>query len=393
MPSYKIGLAQIDVVPGNPERNVENMVSIMQANKGKLDIIAFPEMAVGGYLLGDLWLNEDWCDYLESFNESIRQASADLGMTVIYGNVYICRDGRKNQDGRRRKYNAAYIFNRGRAPQTDSPFKMFPDGIQPKSLLPNYRFFDDRRFFFSLVDAALDYGVRFQHLVQPFKVELDGGEQARIGLFTCEDLWCSDYRMDNSAINISRYLTDAGAEILVNISASPWTWGKNAARDRQVEFVLAGCRNKRPIFYVNRCGAENCGDNVITYDGGSTIYNEDALPVLLANNRFREEILVCELVKHEGVFITENGAEKRMILTPVNVAPTPRPTEPKVAQKLTALIRGVQHIAVMTGMAKPKFLIGLSGGIDSTVSACVVERAFGKDAVIGVTMPGPFTGE
>lgn len=386
----KIALCQIDIVPGNPEANIARMVGIMRENRAKAEVFVFPEMAVGGYLLGDLWLDEDWCDYLQTFNRQIQAVTEELAVTAIFGNIYTCRDGRRNQDGRRRKYNAAYVYSNGKPAVAEGTASVFPDGIQPKTLLPNYRFFDDRRYFFSLVDAALDYGVPLPALTRPFTVPL-GGSKAKIGVQLCEDIWCQDYREHNNAINVTRYLTDAGADFVVNISASPWTYGKNAARDRQVEFVLSECRNKRAIFYVNRCGAENNGKNIITYDGGSTVYGEDALPLRLANSDFNDEVMICELVPTKRAFVTDTGREMRMVYGPANLVHTPRANEPKQARKLTALIRGLQHLPVMTGKKVPPFLIGLSGGIDSCVAACVVAQAFGKEALTGVTMPGTYT--
>jgi len=368
----KVALGQINVVAGNPESNVTRMLEIIASFSGTGALIAFPEMAVGGYLVNDLWYDEDYCDWLESFNAQLQAASKEHGVTVIYGNIACDKSGARNKDGRRRKYNAAYIFDHGHAPEGSG---YFAPGIQPKTLLPNYRFFDDERYFFSFADTAQELGVALESLYAPFTLK----NGLRVGLQLCEDLWCEDYRYKQRALNTARFLTAAGAQMLVNISASPWTRGKNAARDRRVQFIGSDCQPPVPLFYVNRIGAENCGDNVITYDGGTTIYNEHGHPVLLANNQFREEVAMVEGEQIDDRFQLKLTERQE------------RTVEPLMAQKLRAILAGLRHVEQIMGNPQQKFIIGLSGGIDSSVVTCLLEQAFGADRVTAVTMPSKHT--
>ena len=373
-PPIRFILAQIRVVAGDPERNFARMLEVARSFAGTGAIVAFPEMCVGGYLVGDLWYDDDYCDWLESFNEPLRQASGDLGLTLIYGNVYREKSGKCGKDGRSRKYNAATVTDHGRAPDGCG---FFPPGIQPKTLLPNYRFFDDARYFFPAIDAAADAGVPVEQIITPFTL----ANGLRVGLQLCEDLWCQDYRYQGEALNTARFLTGKGAQVIVNLSASPWTRGKNGARDRRIRFVTDECPEKVPFLYVNRVGAENCGDNVIVYDGGSTVYDEEGAPVLLGNNRFEEEIITVEgaLDESEGRF--RLGLRYRV----------ERVSEPLVVQKFRALTTGLRHVEQINGNPHQKFLIGISGGVDSAVVACLLERTFGADRVTGVTMPSRHT--
>ncbi len=123
-------------------------------------------MCVGGYLLGDRWLSEDYCLDLMSYNEKIRQASA--GIAVVYGNIYLdkqediekrtnSKSRHPNKDGRTRKYNAIYIFQDQKPIEREIKTKIVPEGIDIKTLHPNYRIFDDERYFFSLQDVAKDF--------------------------------------------------------------------------------------------------------------------------------------------------------------------------------------------------------------------------------------------
>ena len=382
-PSFRILLAQLEVAPGDPEANVRRMVELIAAHAGEADLIAFPEMAVPGYLVGDLWLDGDWCEWMTSFNATLQRASAEHRVAVLYGNVFLPNDGSVNKDGRRRKFNAAYLFQNGVAlPPAIRTVRGVPDGVQPKTLLPNYRFFDDERYFLSFADQAADEGVALERACQPFALEWKPGRPLRLGVQICEDLWCADYRRKGRALNTARLLKANGAEAIVNISSSPWTFGKNAARDRRIEF-LQGDGADIPFLYVNRTGAENCGDNIVVYDGGTTAYGADGTIRAIARTDYREDVLRCSICERE------NGGGVELCET----APLTRPAGDKIARKHEAIRRGLRHLVAMTGRADPKFLIGLSGGVDSAVVAALLVDTFGQDSLLCLTMPSRHTSE
>ncbi|MEK6846316.1 MAG: nitrilase-related carbon-nitrogen hydrolase, partial [Nanoarchaeota archaeon] len=264
----KIALAQMEVVPGRPRKNLETMLEMIEEAKAqKAELVAFPELCVGGYLLGDKFTDEDYCANLMEFDEVLKKASE--GIALAYGNVFVDKEisqrvgdskPHPNKDGRLRKYNAVHLFQNGKEiPRFKiTGTKILPPGVQPKTLLPNYRFFDDERYFFSLEDTAKDFNVPLEELAQPFLVETRDGEKVRIGFEVCEDLWCADYRRDGEAQNITQLLIKNGARYIVNISASPWTYGKNGARDRKVEFLASDAEGKFvPFDYVNCTGMQN----------------------------------------------------------------------------------------------------------------------------------------
>jgi NAD+ synthase (glutamine-hydrolysing) len=379
----KIALAQMRVIPNRQDKNLETILRLIgEAKRQSVDLIAFPEMCVGGYLLSDRWLNDDFCRDLMEYNEEIRKASQ--GIAVAFGNVYLDENPSKvgrgkewhpNKDGRLRKFNATYIVQNGeyakRAVETD----ILPKGVQPKTLLPNYRIFDDERYFLSLRDVADDYGAGLEDLLQPFVITV-GGKEVKVGLELCEDLWCTDYRKDGEALNPSKYLIDNGAELLINMSASPWTYGKNGARDRRVGFLKEDCGDFVPFYYVNCTGPQNNGKNIITFDGGSTVYNSDGEPVLFGNSEHQEELMIVDTDAAEGL-------EMKL-----------RKEKPKIAQKYEAIIEGIRYIKEMNGLKnQPKYVIGLSGGIDSGVVAALLSIAVGKDNVLAVNMPTIYNSE
>jgi NAD+ synthase (glutamine-hydrolysing) len=287
----KIALAQMEVLPGCLEKNVRKMLEMIKRSKEEnVDLIVFPELCISGYILSDQWANEDFCDALMKYNTTFLEAS--MGIAIAYGNIYLDREinlrwrdafYHPNKDGRIRKYNAVYVFQNGRFAKRVKENNILPDGVQPKTLLPEYRIFDDERYFFSLTNIAENSNVSLATLAQPFIIETKD-KTVNIGFELCEDLWCNDYRLSGTTLNISNMLIDNGAQMIVNISASPWNYGKNKARDNRILFLEQQAKGKFvPFLYVNNVGVQNNGKNLITFDGGTTVYNHQGLPVLSRN--------------------------------------------------------------------------------------------------------------
>src|SRR3989338_2683285 len=217
----KIALAQMEVVPGRPKKNLETMLSMIETAKNNaVDLIAFPELCIGGYLVGDRWLDDSFCLNLMKFNEVLQRSSR--GIAIAYGNIFVdnninarVKDTKfhPNKDGRARKYNAVYVFQNGKPVPRMQENPLLPEGVQPKGLLPNYRFFDDERYFFALEDIAKDFAVPFESLAQPFLINVRGVMMpVPIGFEVCEDLWCEDYRRDGEAQDITKLLIENGAQ-------------------------------------------------------------------------------------------------------------------------------------------------------------------------------------
>ncbi|NNK82988.1 MAG: NAD(+) synthase, partial [Flavobacteriaceae bacterium] len=366
----KIALAQINVIAGEPEINVKNMLSkIEEAKQKHVDLICFPEMCIGGYLLGDKFLEDAFCEELMSYNEEIIKASDDIA--ICYGNIYVDNSGKgyhPNKDGRSRKYNAVYVVQNGKYVNRKRENNILPIGVQPKTLLPNYRFFDDERYFFSLLDVALDYGKSLEELVSPFLITVKG-KQVSIGMELCEDLWCRDYRCKSEPINVTKILIEHGAQSIINLSASPWTFMKNNARDRRVKFLKEKTDAFVKFYYVNCVGVQNNGKNIITFDGGSTVYNEEGEPCMFSKKGWQEDLMI----------IDKNSSFKSLT----------RAIGDTIQEKYKAIINGLKNSNNILGN-NPKFVIGLSGGVDSSLVATLLVLAFGKENVVGVNMPSKY---
>ncbi|MBI1969878.1 NAD(+) synthase [Candidatus Woesearchaeota archaeon] len=373
----RIALAQMEVVPGRPKKNLETMLEMIeQAKEQKADLVVFPEMCLGGYVVGDKWLDEDFCRDLMSYHEDILKASQ--GIAIAYGNIFADRTVHQrvednswhpNKDGRVRKYNAVSVVQNGKPVERAKETKILPQGVQPKTLLPNYRYFDDERYFFSLEDAAKDAGVSLEDLLQPFLIEVQG-KKVPIGFEICEDLWCEDYRKNGKPLNPAKMLIENGAELVINLSASPWNVGKGKERDRRVKFLKQESgKDFKPFLYVNCVSVQNNGKNIISFDGGSTAYNVDGLPVKFAHDSFQQELLIVD----DADFAKP---------------PQEREELPKIAQKYDAIIQGIRSVKDTLGLPEhPRYVVGLSGGIDSAVVAALLVQAVGRDKVLAVNMP------
>ena len=411
----RIALAQMEVLPGRPEANARRIRGLIaQAREGGAEIVAFPEMCLSGYIVGDLWevdaLVEDWA----AFSEEVRAAGA--GVTVLFGNVV--RDpGALGEDGRPRKYNTARVCHDGTWVERPGLPPGLPAGCQPKTLHPNYRFFDDDRHFYSVRKLAAEQGRPLSDWTVPFEVPRRGGGRFRFGAQLCEDIWCADYRWDDAVLDtLSRYAA-AGAEAVFNLSSSPWTWQKNDKRNRTVREILR--QSPLPFLYVNHVGAQNNGKNILVFDGDTTAYEPDGAIAARARP-WREELVFAgggEPPRIEaaadassGVSVQPSAGASREVeagsFTTVPVPPAaPREVEadssPTVSEPLSppapreveavygAVLTGLRHLDHIRGGAN-RWLVGLSGGIDSSVVACLLERAFGSERVFAVNMPTRF---
>ena len=204
-------------------------------------------------------------------------------------------------------------------------------------------------------------------VVQPFLVSVDG-EEAHVGFELCEDLWCEDYRRNGQALNPTKILIDNGAQLIINLSASPWTFGKNRTRDRRIRFLKKESYNDFvPFLYVNCVGAQNNGKNIVVFDGASTVYNTDGFPIILGNSNYQEELLV----------VCESDLSRK---------PVERSEVEKIEAKFHAIIRGLKHINDILGHV-PRYVVGLSGGIDSALVASLLTIAVSKENVMAINMP------
>lgn len=374
----RIALAQMHVRPGRPDLNVARIADLIgRARALGAEVVAFPEMCVPGYIVGDAWevdtVVEDWAAY----SDDVRRLGA--GLTLLFGNV-ACLPGEIGQDGRLRKVNAVRVCHDGEWVARAGVPEGLPDGCQPKTLHPNYRFFDDERHFVSARLLATEQGRSVYDWCVPFEVPVASGT-FRIGAQLCEDIWCQDYVWEGEILDTLGRYAQADADAVINLSASPWTWQKNDKRNRTVRDILA--RSPLPFLYANHVGAQNNGKDILVFDGDATVYEADGR--IAARAPGWRESLVCVGGGEEPTVEMPTGEvpiDEQGATAPEVVAPPPS----AMASTYEAVLQGLRHLDHIRG-GEVRFLIGLSGGIDSSVVACLLERAVGAERVFSVNMP------
>ena len=353
-PPGAIVVCQMEVVPGAPDVNLARMLrGIDEAAAGGAALVVFPEMALPGYLLGDEWENDALLRELAEMNAEI-VAHTRGRCAAVWGNVRAVFGvhppvlgrvpplGARGHDGRTRKYNAAFVAADGRPVGNG----VFP-GFTCKSLLPTYREFDDERHFFSLPRLAQEIGLPPADLLEPFTLEIAGAPR-RVGVILCEDMWDDDYALKPVTV-----LRAKGAEVILNLSASPFGIGKQAKRDRVLAVQSRGCE----FYYANCVGAQDNGKNVFVFDAASPVYVDGTK--VAQGPGFRDA-----MVARGTGLVTE---------------------EDEIAKVHAALIEGLR--ATLARIGATRVVIGLSGGIDSSVVAVLCTEVLGPGNVIGVNMP------
>ncbi len=357
----RIALVQMEVVAGRPDRNVARMLGFLgDARKAGAEVVVFSEMCIPGYLLGDAWELDALVEDFAACSDSIREASQ--GITVIFGNVVV-EPSAIGEDGRLRKYNAVLVCHDGQPVSRDGIPAGLPAGVHAKTLHPNYRFFDDDRHFTSLRKLAESTGRSVYDWMVPFEVPRRDGGSFRFGVQLCEDIWCQDYSRDGGTLDTLKAFHGRGAQAVFNLSASPWTWQKNDKRNRIVRDVLA--RSPLPFFYVNHVGAQNNGKNILVFDGDTTAYDNGG------NIRARAAHWSQELLVIGGVESPVSGDQS------------------EIEAIHDALLTGITHLDATRGQDN-RYLIGVSGGVDSSVVACLLAEACGPERVFAVNMPTRF---
>ena len=319
----KIALCQINPTVGAINQNKKIILeTYSRAIDLKADVIVFPELAIIGYPPQDLLLRDRFIINAQNALNEIAQKST---IPVILGNTLIEHN---------KLYNCAFICENG---EIVSHYK--------KRLLPTYDVFDEDRYFSAgnkhcIVELAID------------------GKNTKIGLQICEDLWDKNYSCD-----LAKELKESGAEIIINISASPYRVDKLLDRCELIQTKAKD--NSIPYIYCNLVGAQ---DELI-FDGQSLAYNENG-QLIAQGKSFEEEIVMVDLSLNK----------------PMNLKVVQR--EEKI---YNALVLGVKDYFKKTNHSEA--VIGLSGGIDSSLTASIAVEALSKENVHGVSMPSKFSSQ
>ncbi len=334
----RIALAQIDPTVGDIVGNLHKHLAVLKDAKSRgAELVLFPELSILGYPPKDLLLKPAVIELsLEAVNEIARAAQ---GITAIVGYA------EKNLSNRGRPlHNAVAVVRDGKIVA-----KRF------KSLLPTYDVFDESRYFEPGPDT-----------------EITRIDNRNLGLSICEDLWNDEKFLERPLYHFNPIgaLAEAGAEILFNISASPFVLGKNEYRHKLFGFQAQ--RWNMPIVYVNQVG----GNDELVFDGNSVVFDKNGNIIAQAKD-FEEDLLVVDL--------NESKIENQKSKIP---PPSPRSG---IASIHAALVLGLRDYVRKCGFKK--VVLGLSGGIDSAVVAALAVDALGAENVMGISLPSRYSSD
>jgi len=387
MRALRLGLAQLNSTVGDLDGNFEKVAAaIGRARDQGVDVLALPEMVITGYPPEDLLLKPS---FIERSVERTRDLAAlTAGMTVVVGTIERDLD----------LFNAAAILHDGRWA-----------GTYRKRYLPNYGVFDENRYFMAATRSPV-------FALGP----------TILGVSICEDIWYPGGPVEDQIIR-------GGAEVILNLSASPYHAGKAQARKRML--CTRAADNQAIVLYANLVG----GQDEIVFDGQSLIIDEQGT-VLAEGEMFEEDFLVAD-VDVDAVFNArlhdprlrkerslDDGEPSERIELVSSDAPAPAPPraagrpapepagvwgvggvatavaakpaidtrtaiQPRelVAEIYDALVLGTRDYVFKNGFQS--VVLGLSGGIDSALCACIAADAVGAKNVVGVSMPSEYTSD
>jgi len=332
----RAALCQVDTTVGDFAGNVERVLAAAERAAAQGATLAvFPELAVCGYPAEDLLLREAFVDEHDRALEDLARR-APAGVSLLVGCLE--RNADAAARGGRGLYNAVALVGGGAARV-----------VARKSLLPTYDVFDESRYF-------EPWRAPEQNLVEV------GG--VRVGVVVCEDSWNDErfFGRRSYAVDPVERVVGAGAELVVNLSASPWARGRTALRARMV--VAAARRHGVPMLYVNQVG----GDVELQFDGGSLAAKASG-------------IAAQPVAFEEAVTVVDTDQEWRAELE----------ERPLVELQHAACVQGIRAYVRKFGFTK--VVLGLSGGIDSALVAALAVDALGADNVTGVGMPSRYSSE
>jgi len=351
MKTLRIALAQMNSTVGDLKGNSRKIVSfIRKAKKQKADVVAFPELAITGYPPEDLLLKPR---FIDDNIDAIKMISAKTaGIAAVVGFVD------KDKHG---LYNAAAMISEGRIKD-----------IYHKILLPNYGVFDEVRYFRP--------GDRFP------VYSMNG---INVGLNICEDIW----HREGPVLTQSR----AGAELIININASPYEMGKPAVREKILK--ERSREHSVMIAYLNAVG----GQDELVFDGFSLVYDHEGKLIARAA-QFEESLMVLDIdlsiLRKSRKALMHIAAERSQSVAKISVSVPAHAGKKPLHSQLQPMLKREEEVynALVLGTAdyvrKNGFqgvVIGLSGGVDSSLVATVAVDAIGKEHVTGIFMPSPFT--
>ena len=340
----KIALAQINTTVGDFEGNLQKIRQGMETARDlNADLVVFPEQAIPGYPAEDLLERPDFVRQGQETLAAVVEASREIEVGVILGTLTPTA-----QNIGKPVFNSATLIESGKV-----------IGQQHKTLLPTYDVFDEGRYF----ESASEHEVFDFHGM-------------RLGMLVCEDVWNDPSFWSHRLYKVDpvKRLVEKGAEILIVISASPFSVGRRGFRIRMFQNLVK--RWDLPMLFVNLVG----GNTTLIFDGNSLAMDKQG-QLLAKLKGFEEDFVVVDTGGVDSQR-DESGSSQLLVAE----------SKDEVAEAYKALVLGTRDYLHKTGFSKSA-VIGLSGGIDSSLTAVIAVDALGSENVIGVSMPSRYSSE
>lgn len=337
----KIAIAQINPLIGDLSGNAQKILEMsQQASLTGVRLLLTPELSICGYPPRDLLLNPS---FVVAMDQTLQKLAEDLptNLAVLVGTVV--KNSQARITGGKNLFNSMALLENGKIQQ-----------FFHKRLLPTYDVFDEHRYF--------EHGLEVNYLIV---------DHLKIGVTICEDLWNDEefWGKRSYPINPINDLADLGVDLIVNLSASPYTVGKQNLREAMLKHSAISFQ--KPIIYTNQVG----GNDDLIFDGRSFAVNKQG-EIIARGEGFVSDFITVEF----------NGNQQDLVLG--NISPV---YESEEAEIWDALVLGVKDYVHKCRFSK--VLLGLSGGVDSALVAAIATAALGKENVIGILMPSPYSSE
>ncbi|WP_449419339.1 NAD+ synthase [Phormidium nigroviride] len=337
----KIAIAQLNPTVGDLTGNSKLILeAAKKAAEADASLLLTPELCLVGYPPRDLLINPG---FIEAAGQQLQQLAQNLPQNLIVLVGTVIPNPHAGKHGGKPLFNSVALLENGEIKR-----------IFNKRLLPTYDVFDEDRYF--------EPGESSEY----FTI----GKQ-KIGVTICEDLWNNEefWGKRSYAGDPFSDLAKMGADLVVNLSASPYSVGKRKLREAMLRHSVT--RYEKPIIYANQIG----GNDDLIFDGSS-----------FALNRLGE--VVCSLTAFESDFVLLEYDETQRDLLPNVIKPVPESNDAEIWE---ALVLGVRDYVRKCGFSK--VVLGLSGGIDSALVAAIATFALGAENVLGVLMPSPYSSD
>ena len=337
----KIAIAQINPIIGDLPGNAQKILEMSQkAASENVRLLLTPELSICGYPPRDLLVNPS---FIEAIDNTLQKLAEDLpaNLAVLVGTVV--KNSQAHISGGKNLFNSTALLENGKIQQ-----------FFHKRLLPTYDVFDEKRYFEPGLEA--NYFI-LDHL--------------KIGVTICEDLWNDEefWGKRSYAVNPIADLANLGVDLIVNLSASPYNVGKQHLREAMLKHSVVNFQ--QPIIYTNQVG----GNDDLVFDGRSFALN-------------KQGEIVCRAKGFVSDFLTVEFNSNKQDLDFGDISPVDESEDEEI---WNALVLGVKDYVGKCRFSK--VLLGLSGGVDSALVAAIATAALGKENVIGVLMPSPYSSE